>query len=62
MGDRIDLLGAVATGITLGTTTDVLTVKGASGTLASLRFSSAYPGQAFHFGSDGHGGTNITLT
>ncbi len=61
-GDQIDLLGKVATGISFSTATDVLTVRGAGGTLAALHFSSAYTGHSFQFASDGHAGTNITIS
>ena len=58
--DTIDLLGTVATGISFSTTTDVLTVTGAGGTIAALHFSGSYTA-SFVKGSDGHGGTRITL-
>ena len=61
-GDKIDLLNAVATSISFSTASEVLTVKGAGGTLASLQFSSGYTGHSFHFATDGHTGTNITLS
>ncbi len=60
--DTIDLLGVVATHISFSTTTDILTVTGASGTLAALHFAAGYTGADFARGTDHHGGTLITFT
>ncbi len=60
--DSIDLLGAVATGLSYSTTTDILTVTGASGTIAALRFSGSYTDGSFAKGTDHNGGTFIAHT
>jgi hypothetical protein len=60
-GDRIDLLGTVATSLSFSSATDILTVRGAGGAIAALRFSSSYGALRFQLASDGHGGSNILL-
>jgi hypothetical protein len=52
-GDAIDLGGAVATGLAYSTTTRVLTVTGASGTIAELNFLGSYTQQSFGLNPDG---------
>jgi hypothetical protein len=57
--DSIDLLGSVVTSESF--VNDVLTLKGAGGTLAALHFTGDYSGYGFAFAADGHGGSNIFL-
>jgi fibronectin-binding autotransporter adhesin len=61
-GDTIDLLGSAVTGLAYSTTTDILTVSGSSGIVASLHFGGSYMTSSFALASDGHGGTNILHT
>ena len=57
--DVIDLAGATVTGLSYNTGTDILTVSGSSGTIATLKFSGSYTTTDFSFQSDGNGGTDI---
>ncbi|MBA3810734.1 MAG: hypothetical protein H0X27_03635 [Caulobacteraceae bacterium] len=60
-GDTIDLLGQAATSATLQAG-DQLVVKNGSQTVATLQLSGDYTGDGFAVASDGHGGSNITVT
>jgi hypothetical protein len=57
--DSIDLVGSVVTSEAFAA--NVLTLKGAAGTLASLHFAGDYTGYGFAFTADGHGGSDIYL-
>ncbi len=61
-GDVIDLTTKVATAISFSSFSHVLSVKAGAATLAALHFANGYAGHSFVFGSDGGGGTRITLT
>jgi hypothetical protein len=56
--DTIDLVKFVESSASFAN--DVLTVNSAGGA-AHLHFAGNYAISQFHFGSDGHGGTNITI-
>ncbi len=60
-GDTIDLLGLAADSATLQAG-DQLVVKNGGQTIATLQLSGDYGGAAFAVASDGHGGSNITVT
>ena len=60
-GDRIDLVGQVATATSFSTATNTLTVAGAGGVIAALHFGGSYAAGFFHIGGDGAGGTNVTF-
>ncbi len=59
-GDAIDLLDTAATGATL-VAGDKLAIKNGKTRIAILQLSGDYSGQTFHVGSDGAGGSLITL-
>jgi hypothetical protein len=60
-GDTIDLLSRTATSATLGAG-DTLVIKNGTTTVATLQLAGNHAGDTFHVVSDGHGGTNITVT
>ncbi len=60
--DAIDMVGRTVTAIAFDTVSQQLTIQGAAGAIASLRFAGSYSGGAFGFGGDGHGGSVIFLT
>ena len=64
VSDAIDLLGQAITGLSYSgsTTSGVLTVTGAGGTIAELSFAGDYTTSSFSVASDGHGGSKILLT
>ena len=59
-GDTIDLPGQIVTKISFASATGILTAKDGAATVAMLHFAGSDTTQTFAFGSDGHGGTNIT--
>ncbi len=60
VSDTIDLLGRKATGASINGSDQLVIVNGAN-TMATLQLSGAYSGATFTVGSDGKGGTNVTL-
>ncbi len=60
-GDTIDLLGATATGASVNGADQLVIVNGTT-TVATLQLSGSYAGDTFGVGSDGTGGTNVTLS
>jgi hypothetical protein len=60
-GDTIDLLGKTATSAMLGTG-DTLVITNGSKAVATLQLAGNYSGDTFTATSDGHGGTNITVS
>ena len=60
-GDIIDLLSTPATGLSYAgnSTSGVLSVLGASGTIGKIAFQGGYHSSSFDLVSDGHGGTEI---
>ncbi|MBA3810815.1 MAG: hypothetical protein H0X27_04050 [Caulobacteraceae bacterium] len=60
-GDTIDLLSRTATKATLGAG-DTLVIKNGTATIATLQLAGNHTGDTFNVASDGHGGTNITVT
>ena len=60
VGDTIDLLKIAATGASINGSDQLVIVNGAT-TVASLKLTGTYSGATFTIGSDGHGGTNVTL-
>ena len=59
-GDAIDLLGLTATGASVDAGDQLVVVNGAR-TVATLQLTGSYGGATFSVGSDGGGGTNVTL-
>ncbi len=59
--DTIDLLGKTADAATLGAG-DTLVIKNGANTVATLQLGGDYTAATFHLASDGHGGTNVTVT
>ncbi|MGI8841290.1 MAG: hypothetical protein ACR2F8_11015 [Caulobacteraceae bacterium] len=59
--DTIDVLGQAATSATLQSG-DKLAVMNGSQTVATLQLSGDYAGAAFAVASDGHGGSNVTVS
>jgi hypothetical protein len=60
VSDTIDLLGLTATGAGINGSDQLVIVNGGK-TVATLQLSGAYAGATFKVGSDGAGGTDITL-
>jgi hypothetical protein len=60
-GQAIDLLKTVATGATLNGSDQLVIVNGAT-TIATLQLTGTYAGDTFNVASDGHHGTNITIS
>lgn len=60
-GDTIDLLGTTATGASVNGADQLVVVNGTT-TVATLQLSGSYAGATFGVGSDGKGGTDITLS
>ncbi len=60
-GQTIDLLKTVATRATVNGS-DQLVIKNGATTVATLQLTGTYTGDTFNVASDGHGGTNITLS
>ena len=60
-GDTIDLLGTTATGASFNGADQLVIVNGAT-TVATLQLSGGYAGATFAVGSDGKGGTDVTLS
>ena len=60
-GQTIDLLKTVATGVSLNGS-DQLVVVNATKTVATLQLTGNYAGQTFTLGSDGKGGSTITVS
>jgi hypothetical protein len=60
VGDTIDLLKIAATGASVNASDQLVIVNGAT-TVATLQLSGTYTGATFTIGSDGHGGTDVTL-
>ena len=60
VSDTIDLLGLAATGASVNGSDQLVIVNG-SKTIATLQLSGAYAGAIFKVGSDGAGGTDVTL-
>nr|MBA3812630.1 hypothetical protein [Caulobacteraceae bacterium] len=60
-GDAIDLLGAQATAATLQGGDRLVITNGAT-TVATLQLGGDYTAATFNVTSDGHGGTNVTVT
>ncbi len=58
--DTIDLMGRKATGASVNGSDQLVIVNGAT-TVAKLQLTGTYTGATFTIGSDGHGGTNVTL-
>lgn len=58
--DTIDLLRTRATGASVNASDQLVIVNGAT-TVATLKLSGSYAGATFTIGSDGNGGTNVTL-
>lgn len=60
-GDTIDLINLKATGASVNAGDQLVIVDGAT-TVAALQLKGSYSGATFSVGSDGKGGTDITLT
>lgn len=60
VSDTIDLLGQTATGASVNGSDQLVIVNGAK-TVATLQLSGAYASATFKIGSDGAGGTDVTL-
>ena len=60
-GDTIDLLATTATGASVNGADQLVIVNGTT-TVATLQLSGSYAGATFGVGSDGKGGTDITLS
>jgi hypothetical protein len=59
--DTIDLLNTAATAATLGAG-DTLVITNNGNAVATLQLGGTYTGDTFNVASDGHSGTNITVT
>ena len=60
-GDTIDLLGTTATGASVNGSDQLVIVNGTT-TIATLQLSGSYAGATFTVGSDGKGGTSVSLS
>ena len=60
VGDTIDLLKIAATGASINASDQLVIVNG-SKSVATLQLTGNYSGATFTIGSDGNGGTNVTL-
>ncbi len=60
VGDTIDLLKIAATGASINGKDQLVIVNGAT-ILATLKLTGIYSGATFTIGSDGHGGTRVTM-
>ena len=60
VGDTIDLLKIAATGASINASDQLVIVNG-SKSVATLQLTGSYSGATFTIGSDGNGGTNVTL-
>jgi fibronectin-binding autotransporter adhesin len=61
VGDTIDLLKIGASGASINSKDQLIIVAGTV-TVATLKLTGTYSGATFALGSDGHGGTDVTLT
>jgi hypothetical protein len=60
VSDTIDLLKIIATGARINAKDQLVIVDGTT-TVATLKLTGTYTGSIFTIGSDGHGGTDVTL-